>query len=234
MTKRPASLSAYSDQSLFNAFDKPRAGRQLTARKLAFIGNSLTVHGPAPAIGWNHDHGMAASSPDLDYVHQVLARLRVPAEVAGVGNFADFEREPVDADEILRRLQSAVGISATVAVVQLGDNASNQVELQAFADNLCRMIPILKERVQLILVLSTWWESPPKDQLLQKVCELFKIRYVPIGDIFKSPQNRDRSQKRFSHQGVDNHPGDWGMSQIAMRIQSAIEEEGLAITLSGS
>lgn len=29
--------------------------------KIAFVGNSITRHGVAPQIGWNHNFGMAAS-----------------------------------------------------------------------------------------------------------------------------------------------------------------------------
>ena len=40
------------------------------SRRVAFVGNSITRHGPKPSIGWVNDCGMAASSVDKDYVHQ--------------------------------------------------------------------------------------------------------------------------------------------------------------------
>lgn len=43
--------------------------------RLLFAGNSITRHGPAPEIGWDHDHGMAASGPDHDYVHRLTAMI---------------------------------------------------------------------------------------------------------------------------------------------------------------
>lgn len=43
---------------------------------MLFIGNSITLHEKAPSIGWDCEWGMAASSQDKDYVHQVLATLR--------------------------------------------------------------------------------------------------------------------------------------------------------------
>ena len=46
-----------------------RMGRYL------FLGNSITLHGPAENIGWKGNWGMAASSADKDYVHLLLARI---------------------------------------------------------------------------------------------------------------------------------------------------------------
>ena len=43
--------------------------------KIAFVGNSITRHGEAPQIGWNHNFGMAASAIENDYVHRVIHKL---------------------------------------------------------------------------------------------------------------------------------------------------------------
>ena len=72
----------------------PRIGR-LAASRVLFLGNSITLHGPAPAIGWTGNWGMAASAEHLDYVHLLTADI---AAVSGeqptvmVKNIADFER----------------------------------------------------------------------------------------------------------------------------------------------
>ena len=68
---------------------------QLRVGKVLFLGNSITLHGPAPKIGWDGNWGMAASTREKDFVHVLLSRI---AKSAGgkpevkIKNIADFER----------------------------------------------------------------------------------------------------------------------------------------------
>lgn len=216
-------LRSYDDQKLFNAFERPTSSSAEISAKICFIGNSLTLHGPAPAIGWHHDHGMAASETSNDYAHQTTSLLGLKEQDARFSNFAEIEREALEESQIKLRIRELIGQSAGVAIVQLGDNVSSNEQLKIFHDNLCRLIPIIKEISQCVIVLSTWWESPPKDQLIRQLCERFSVRYVYIGDVFRSKENADRKVRRFKHGGVNDHPGDWGMAQIALRIQDAVK-----------
>src|SRR5947207_487382 len=73
---------------------KPMIGK-LPAAKVLFLGNSITLHGPAPSIGWTSNWGMAASQEEKDYVHLLAADI---AKATGappktmVRNIAAFER----------------------------------------------------------------------------------------------------------------------------------------------
>ena len=69
---------------------------QLRVAKVLFLGNSITLHGPAEQIGWSGNWGMAASEAEKDYVHLLVARLSQAAQGVPqvmVRNLADFERQ---------------------------------------------------------------------------------------------------------------------------------------------
>ena len=65
-------------------------------RKILFLGNSITLHGPSARVGWSGNWGMAASAKEKDFVHLVLNSLAKPTGAepeAMVRNIAQFERQ---------------------------------------------------------------------------------------------------------------------------------------------
>lgn len=63
--------------------------------KVLFLGNSITLHGSLPKIGWTNVWGMAASAKEKDYVHLVTRGIEREAGRKAdlrVRNLADFER----------------------------------------------------------------------------------------------------------------------------------------------
>ena len=70
-----------------------------TARvaKILFLGNSITLHGPAESIGWSRQLGHGGQRSDKDFVHLLVARIAQTPPVAQpevlVRNLADFERQ---------------------------------------------------------------------------------------------------------------------------------------------
>ncbi len=82
------------------------------AIKVLFLGNSITLHEPAPAIGWNNAWGMAASAREKDYVHILLSHLReqygkVGYCICNVGEWEQKHTDPAQVKNTLRRRISA-------------------------------------------------------------------------------------------------------------------------------
>jgi hypothetical protein len=96
----------------------------IKADKVLFLGNSITLHGPAPAIGWQGNWGMAASAADKDYVHLVLKGI---AQAAGqdpksmVVNIADFERQ-FETYDVAVGLKRELAFRANLVIVAIGEN----------------------------------------------------------------------------------------------------------------
>ncbi|MGV7211209.1 SGNH/GDSL hydrolase family protein [Oxalobacteraceae bacterium A2-2] len=205
-----------------NAFKEHGLPAVAADLKVAFIGNSLTWHEPTANIGWPHSHGMAASATGHDYAHRLLAQLRLTPQQAYIRNFYPFESELAVADGHLASLAEVWERKPPLVVIQLGDNIGNQEQLNAFAQNLQRLVHAARLASPHVFCISTWWQSPAKDYVIERVCQLYGAEYVFIGDLFTHPANTDRLQPTYGHQGVEAHPKDWGMAQIAERLYGAI------------
>jgi len=93
-------------------------------QRVLFLGNSITLHGPAPAIGWTGNWGMAASEADKDYVHLIAQGLRkkdgtLPAIL--VKNLAGFERQytTFDTADLVKESRA---FDPDLIVVAIGEN----------------------------------------------------------------------------------------------------------------
>ncbi len=62
--------------------------------RIMFVGNSITLHGVKPEIGWNNLWGMAASAEEKDYVHQTMRMVHAvnPHASCMIEQNADWER----------------------------------------------------------------------------------------------------------------------------------------------
>ncbi len=197
--------------------------------KILFLGNSITLHGPAPAIGWLGNWGMAASSPEKDFVHLVTASLATPVGAAPktlVKNIAQFERQFATYD-VNEKLKDAFGFGADLVVVAIGENVPslNTEEAKSqFHDGLGKLLRGLKTgKHPTIVVRSCFWPNKTKDQILQQACQEAGGIYVDIGGLSKDESNYARSERQFQHKGVAAHPGDKGMQAIADAILKAID-----------
>ena len=201
-------------------------------RKILFLGNSITLHGPSPRIGWSGNWGMAASAIEKDFVHIVTSRLE---KVTGttpetkILNIARFERQYATYD-VEGKLKDAFEFGADLVIVAIGENVpklKSEEEKTQFRDGLMKLLRDLKNgQHPTIVVRSCFWPNAAKDQVLKQACEEVGGISVDIGNLSKDERNYARSERKFAHRGVAAHPGDKGMQAIADAILGAITKHG--------
>jgi len=204
---------------------------KIKANRILFLGNSITLHGPAPAIGWLGNWGMAASTKDKDYVHLVLKAI---SKAAGkepqslVANLASFERQFATYD-VDSGLQNALAFKADLVVVAIGENVpalKSDQDKATFQASLTKLLKKLKENGDpVIVVRSCFWPERTKDSILKQACGEVGGIFVDAG-LGRDEANFARSEREFVHGGVAAHPGDKGMQAIADAILEALRNAG--------
>jgi lysophospholipase L1-like esterase len=204
------------------------ASAQTSYRKVLFLGNSITKHGPKADIDWSGNWGMAASAEANDYVHLVTKALTEKAGTAPevmVKNIADFERAYSGYD-MAAKMKDAIEFKADLIFLAIGENvpelktAEDKAKWQASLTSLLRALK--GERQPTIIVRSCFWANAAKDEALQQACAAVGGVYVNIGSLSKDESNFARSERPYKHAGVANHPGDKGMAAIAAALVKAV------------
>lgn len=202
------------------------------SRKVLFLGNSITKHGPKADIDWSGDWGMAASAEEKDYVHLVVDALTKKAGKAPeylVKNIADFERSHA-AYDFAAKQGEAIAFQADLIILAIGENVpapKDDAEQAAFQESVARMLRALKgDRDPTILVRSCFWANVRKDAALRGACDAVGGTFIDISALGKDEANYARSERPFKNAGVANHPGDKGMEAIATAIMAALPTVG--------
>ena len=205
-----------------------QATAQTAFRKVLFLGNSITKHGPKADIDWSGNWGMAASAESKDYVHLVTKALTEKSGATPevlMKNIADFERSYAGYD-IATKLKEAVDFQADLIILAIGENVpglktpEDKAKLQ---ESVTKLLTTLKgDRKPTILVRSCFWANAAKDEALRGACAAVSGIHVDISALGKDEKNYARSERPFKHAGVANHPGDQGMAAIAEALVKAL------------
>jgi hypothetical protein len=202
----------------------------IRADRILFLGNSVTLHGPAPQIGWSGNWGMAASAAEKDYVHLLLRAL---SEATGhtpeamVLSIADFERNYGTYD-VGSTLKKPLEFHADLVIVAIGENVpafpSEEARTQ-FRHAFASLLAALKRHGSpTLFVRSCFWPDKAKDEAMRQVCREAGGTFVDISRLMQNELNCARSERKIAHAGVAAHPGDRGMKAIADALWEAITE----------
>lgn len=206
-----------------------QAFAQTPFKKVLFLGNSITKHGPKADIDWSGNWGMAASAEAKDYVHVFTASL---AQKQGstpeilVKNIADFERAHQGYD-FTKKLKEAIDFQADLIVLAIGENVlalKTADEKTKLEEAVTKLLTTLKgDRKPVILVRSCFWANAAKDESLRGACDAVSGIYVDLSALGKDNSHFGKAEREFKHAGVANHPGDKGMAAIAAALLKALE-----------
>jgi lysophospholipase L1-like esterase len=203
--------------------------------RVAFIGNSITLHGPKDDIDWHGNWGMAATEAERDYVHRLAKRLEEATKrkpQVSVRNLADFERG-YDKYDLESGLAETVAFQPELVVVSLGENVpalDTDQKVESFEAAFQKLLQRLQSQSgntpPQILVRGTFWRDDAKEGAMKRAAEKVKARFVSLEGLDQDPLNFGRSERPWKHAGVGGHPGDRGMERIAERIWGAISPSG--------
>ncbi|MES2809991.1 MAG: SGNH/GDSL hydrolase family protein [Bacteroidota bacterium] len=190
----------------------------LTFSNVVILGNSITYAPANPSIGWNGNWGMAASKPELDYVHILESHFKVnnPKVVLSVKNIQPFEVDAAhyDFDAELKSLRDS---HPDLVIIRIGENVSADVDLAMFEKRYAALINYFKADNPNVIVLSggSIWGS---------VIDNVMAKHPPF-ILLKSIVNEGAnfSTGLFADAGVAAHPTDKGMQNIASLIWDYIK-----------
>lgn len=197
------------------------------------IGNSITSHALA-SYWWNDGVGMAASSEDKDYVHQIgqwlEANYKEPVETYSY-NFYAWEAQSADRAEALQQLNPYLSSRLGLITIQLGENVSSTSTFANDLEDLCKYLAQRAPNAQIIMI-DDFWDDGEKSQIKKEVAQACGIAFVSLSEIKGDKEyqaglgttvyDRDGHEHVIEHSGVASHPGDKGMTYIAEAIEKAI------------
>lgn len=197
-----------------SALQTPTYNRTWTERseRLLFIGNSITYHPAAvEQHNWHGAWGMAASSADRDYVHQVWAGI-----AARQGSVPEMRIvSAVQIADILAVGDAIAEYKPDVIVVQWGEAAPLDMAQEDW-DAIYGKIADAADGAR-VLAVGMWGthEISDRDIRLQAAALASGMTYIPFADLH-APRTPDMCAGL--HPGVCNHPFDNEMAALANRI----------------
>lgn len=220
-------FKVYAGKSIANFTDKQLALKTDTGlkfSKILILGNSITYHSPNPSIGWHGSWGMAATSLDNDYAHQLL-HLADPSGKAKVliDNVVESFEKPFpkfDSTKFTKYQQ----FSANLIIIKLGENIPyGAIDSSSVINDYSQLINYLAKSNNAavsVCIVGSFWPNDKLDKYLSSLCLKKNWTFVSLKGISLDALNKASG---FENKGINNHPSDLGMKEIANRIWQAIK-----------
>lgn len=195
--------------------------------RVAFIGNSITLHNPKPEIGWYGSWGMAASSAENDYLHIIMSKIREKHPEASycILSGALWERNYRTLD-IEESFHEAKEFEPDIIITAISANIrKDEFEHDAFKLEMKKLHDYLvdgREGVH-IYQCSSFFNNQIKTAAIEEYCRENGVKYIFVSDMVEDRSNC--AFDKFEHSGIGGHPGDKGMRLMAERFLAEIEKD---------
>lgn len=176
---------------------------------------------------------MAASSPEKDYVHQVIAGLYERYETVDydIVSFSVWERKGVG-KKLLPSLDPLLGNNYDLIVIQLGENAHDLKSFESEYDTLVNYVSrsVPSARIELV---GDFWAEGNRDEMKLNVVNKYNTDYVDLSNVRSNKKYRsyigakvvgsDGQMHTVDFGPVSSHPNDLTMAEIAKGILKNLE-----------
>lgn len=194
-------------------------------KRIMFVGNSITLHGYRPKLGWYGEWGMAASAAEKDYVHLLMSRVQEtdPDAAFCICQVASWEKEYKDGRDQFPLFENAHNFDADIIVLRYIENCPKQdFDSEAFRAESRELFAWLDPKKKAKYVVATSFWHHPGDPDLEILAKELNAPLVFLGDL--GDLDEMKATGLFASKGVSHHPGDLGMANIAQRIFPAMQQ----------
>jgi len=195
-------------------------------KRVMFVGNSITLHGPNESLGWFNRCGMAASSLDKDYVHILMSNVQAKDSDASfcICQAAGWERGYKEGAPAMEKYEAARDFEADVIVMRIIENCKvAEFDAEVFFEQYDEFIKYLNKTGKAKIILTTGFWKHPGDEQIKLTGEKNSYPCIYLGDL--GEDDAMMAKGLYEHAGVAMHPGDKGMENIAKRIWQELEKE---------
>ena len=188
-------------------------------KRIMFVGNSITLHGVLPSIGWHNECGMAASKKENDYVHILMKKTNeiMPDSQYCICQVAEWEREYKNGESKYELFEDARNFDADIIVARFIENCpQDNFDSNIFKKEYSALLAFLNKSQKAKIIITTGFWKHPGDKAISEYAKANNLSCVELGDLGELDEMK--AIGLFEHSGVANHPGDLGMKNIAERI----------------
>ncbi len=206
--------------------------------KVMMFGNSIRKHEPNASLNWTGNWGMAASAEDKDYAHRFIHHMNekygqgvaVLYDTTSIKSFEDaFANKDENADytsAISAYIDEIKRVNPDIVTLQYGDNAKNITSAAAYKNGTLQLVEGIREAApNAIIVLSTPFFGGGYH--VDGTIAAGEETDIPVALIHKlyTYENLAKSENSNLASGVDIHPGDRGMDNIAKEFFALVDAE---------